>query len=59
MYICNLRIIRWSRKCIFLILLGLIGIALSGCKERELGVYSLCKYEDFWKYSVYVDPSYD
>jgi len=59
MYICNLGIICWARKCILLILLGLIGIALSGCKERELGVYSLCMYEDFWKHSVCVGPSYD
>lgn len=65
MYIYNLPIVCWVRNCVVLILLVWMGVAFSGCNERELGVYSLCSYEDSWKGNVCMeeypikDPYYD
>ena len=34
-------------------------ILLCGCEDDELGVYTLCSYEDNWKGNVWVSASYD
>lgn len=41
------------------ILIAAFLVGFWSCKENELGVYTLCSYEDNWKSKVCVDSAYD
>ena len=41
------------------ILIVILSAGMCGCKKNELGVYTLCSYEDNWKGDVCVSSIYD
>jgi hypothetical protein len=47
------------KKCYLCGLVILFIILFSGCEEDELGVYTLCSYQSYWKGNVCVSAPYD
>lgn len=52
-------ILKAYKLSFMIILIVMLSAVMWGCKKNELGVYTLCSYEDGWKGNVCVSSIYD